>query len=585
MVRDADGKGRDGKDAMRKDAMEAGYHLKVRWKDAMTVNDFQPEVSISAVKQGVLEGKSDWRPSKDHSFKDVIDINERSAAVRKDTAIWPLLSRIPSDCLATTLSGGLASSKFGGPSDRETHASFVIFGDCDGPGGTAGHRPVGERSPCGMSTTMPDCELPRRAAAGGVENCSVGTLVGRIERGRPGQWRIRRIRFTLLPDPQSSAWSDFRVDSQSGSIRTNQLLDRERQQDYQLRIRVVDNPNGGSLQQNSVTATVTVRVLDINDNTPEIRFPRPGNRTFRVSWREAASQPVLQVLALVGDSNKELFDIDPDNGKIRANAATAAAKGSGGGVDKTEATARRMCLAEASMAFPGRRQKVLRRGGHIPGGCSGGGLRSSHVAFFWLLLCGGGPSGHGVAIFAELLGPIRGHKLAQQQPEKHRNEGGGGGAENQTGRRLGQTPASPELPWLRPYSSRSPSSPPPGSSAYQEALANRRGAPPYNDLDLGHQQGWRALSTGRRLVSASTQQQQQQQQHSSKSRLRIPLPLALSPAGGHPAPTACPGSARRICRIISCRQPSSPRSIDSKAPCDRTLKHQGKLYSIPKASL
>uniref|UniRef100_A0A1I8GRY1 Cadherin domain-containing protein n=1 Tax=Macrostomum lignano TaxID=282301 RepID=A0A1I8GRY1_9PLAT len=392
--------------------------------NVLDVNDFQPEVSISAVKQGVLEGNrtgdvavamvtvidkdtgpggevtceveptdkfrlekstenlykllltaildrettsTQWSkvccrdhgtPSlsscKDHSFK-VIDINDEAPQFEKTLYLATVVEntqRLPSDVVRVraidrdegplnnqvTYSIGQESEEYfyienrtgvikvWRAIDRETHASFVILVTATDPAGLR-DTARGERLRAGCQRQCADCDGRQLEVS---ENCSVGTLVGRIEAADPDSGEFGRIRFTLLPDPQSSAWSDFRVDSQSGSIRTNQLLDRERQQDYQLRIRVVDNPNGGSLQQNSVTATVTVRVLDINDNTPEIRFPRPGNRTFRVSWREAASQPVLQVLAvdldeadngklrfqLVGDSNKELFDIDPDNGKI-----------------------------------------------------------------------------------------------------------------------------------------------------------------------------------------------------------------------------------------------------------------------------
>uniref|UniRef100_A0A1I8JMT3 PCD16 n=1 Tax=Macrostomum lignano TaxID=282301 RepID=A0A1I8JMT3_9PLAT len=356
--------------------------------NVLDVNDFQPEVSISAVKQGVLEGnrtgdvavamvtvidkdtgpggevtceveptdkfrlekstenlykllltaildrENDWSKvclqrsrhpifeqlQRSQSFK-VIDINDEAPQFEKTLYLATVVEntqRLPSDVV-----------RFGGPSTERLTPALSFLVTATDPAGLRDTARVNV-SVRDVNDNAPTVSYPDGRQLEVSENCSVGTLVGRIEAADPDSGEFGRIRFTLLPDPQSSAWSDFRVDSQSGSsIRTNQLLDRERQQDYQLRIRVVDNPNGGgSLQQNSVTATVTgVGYQRQHTGNP---VSEAGESDIPVSWREAASQPVLQVLAvdldeadngklrfqLVGDSNKELFDIDPDNGKI-----------------------------------------------------------------------------------------------------------------------------------------------------------------------------------------------------------------------------------------------------------------------------
>lgn len=99
----------------------------------------------------------------------------------------------------------------------------------------------------------------------------------------------RKVVYSLA----DSADGFFSVDSSSGIVVLERPLDREQQSSYTLRVRATDQSPGRAL---SSLATVSITVLDVNDNPPV--FER---RDYLVSVPEDTS-PGTQVLAVFATS-------------------------------------------------------------------------------------------------------------------------------------------------------------------------------------------------------------------------------------------------------------------------------------------
>jgi hypothetical protein len=118
-----------------------------------------------------------------------------------------------------------------------------------------------------------------------------------------------------------SADGFFSIDSSSGIIILEQSLDREQQSSYNISVQATDQSPGQSL---SSFTTVTITVLDINDNPPV--FER---RDYLVTVPEDTS-PGTQVLAVFATSkdigtNAEityLIRSGNEQGKFRINPKT-----------------------------------------------------------------------------------------------------------------------------------------------------------------------------------------------------------------------------------------------------------------------
>ncbi|EPY83038.1 protocadherin Fat 3 [Camelus ferus] len=109
------------------------------------------------------------------------------------------------------------------------------------------------------------------------------------EERAPGPGINRKVVYSLA----DSADGYFSIDSSSGIIMLEQPLDREQQSSYNISVQAADQSPGQAL---SSLATVTITVLDINDNPPV--FER---RDYLVTVPEDTS-PGTQVLAVFATS-------------------------------------------------------------------------------------------------------------------------------------------------------------------------------------------------------------------------------------------------------------------------------------------
>ncbi|MBZ3882355.1 Protocadherin Fat 3 [Sciurus carolinensis] len=149
------------------------------------------------------------------------------------------------------------------------------------------------------------------------ENTATKALLTRVQAVDPDIGINRKVVYSLA----DSANGFFSIDSSSGIIVLEQHLDREQQSSYNITVRATDQSPGQSL---SSFATVTITVLDINDNPPV--FER---RDYLVTVPEDTS-PGTQVLAVFATSkdigtNAEityLIRSGNEQGKFRINPKT-----------------------------------------------------------------------------------------------------------------------------------------------------------------------------------------------------------------------------------------------------------------------
>ena len=148
---------------------------------------------------------------------------------------------------------------------------------------------------------------------------NVGTVAATDRDADP----YRDIIFSLVHNERKRA--PFEIDPVYGKIRTTEVLDREKTAYYTLYV-AAHNP--GTILTS--TATVHVRIIDINDNAPVIHFPASTNNSIHLECIYASRDPVIRVdardpdegsngrltFSMPGESAKGVFEINPNTGAI-----------------------------------------------------------------------------------------------------------------------------------------------------------------------------------------------------------------------------------------------------------------------------
>lgn len=107
----------------------------------------------------------------------------------------------------------------------------------------------------------------------------------------------------------------FAIDSSTGTIRTKSQIDREVNKFLTVGVVATDGVN-------SVTATVTVKILDANDNNPQLDS---GQNSVSVSENSSIGAHVTTILATDDDDGKNAditFDLVSNGGPFRINQTT-----------------------------------------------------------------------------------------------------------------------------------------------------------------------------------------------------------------------------------------------------------------------
>lgn len=132
------------------------------------------------------------------------------------------------------------------------------------------------------------------------EDAPVGFLLLRVQAFDPDHGENGDVRYDFGEDESSEIKSTFNVDPVSGAVTLKSSLDFEVRKSYELYIRAYD------LGANSVpsTCTVSVEIMDVNDNAPEVMIKPMASRNGDMAYiTEAAA--VESFVALVSTTDRD----------------------------------------------------------------------------------------------------------------------------------------------------------------------------------------------------------------------------------------------------------------------------------------
>lgn len=149
------------------------------------------------------------------------------------------------------------------------------------------------------------------------ENQPTGTSVGTLRAVDADSAPFNVFSFGLQPslgNPADEA-APFAVDPKSGKIVTTRILDREERDNYYLTTTVTDDGN----RTLSSTATVTILVLDVNDQAPVFAHPvADSNLSVAIFNRALKGHVVTRLRATDRDAGKNghvMYSIERGNDK------------------------------------------------------------------------------------------------------------------------------------------------------------------------------------------------------------------------------------------------------------------------------
>ncbi|XP_048454410.1 protocadherin-8-like [Rhincodon typus] len=135
------------------------------------------------------------------------------------------------------------------------------------------------------------------------EDTAPGSLLLQLEARDPDQGLNGELRFTFSPRVEADARRLFRLEPRSGRLSLNAPLDHEARARFELEVEARDR----GARPRASSCRVAVRVLDVNDNAPEIRVsalgpgPGPGEASGLASITEAAEPGSFVALVSVWD--------------------------------------------------------------------------------------------------------------------------------------------------------------------------------------------------------------------------------------------------------------------------------------------
>ncbi|XP_069748574.1 protocadherin-8 [Narcine bancroftii] len=136
------------------------------------------------------------------------------------------------------------------------------------------------------------------------EDAPPGSLLLRLEAADPDLGLNGEVVYSFSPQLPAAVRRLFRLDAQSGRLTLAGPLDRENRPNFELEVRAHDR---GAPPSAAAGCTVAVRVLDVNDNAPEIGIaplaPAAGGRGGLAHISEAAAPGSL--VALVSTSDRD----------------------------------------------------------------------------------------------------------------------------------------------------------------------------------------------------------------------------------------------------------------------------------------
>lgn len=108
------------------------------------------------------------------------------------------------------------------------------------------------------------------------ENQPPKTVIGQVEAIDRDLFPYNRHSFHIDESKSGFPVGLFKIDSRTGVIITKQYLNREEREMYNMTVVVKDDEYPAF----QTTAEIIIKVLDVNDNSPLLLFPVPGNESI-----------------------------------------------------------------------------------------------------------------------------------------------------------------------------------------------------------------------------------------------------------------------------------------------------------------
>ncbi|XP_066489020.1 protocadherin-7 [Tiliqua scincoides] len=164
------------------------------------------------------------------------------------------------------------------------------------------------------------------------ENLQPNSPVGMVTVMDADQGRNAELSLSIQPggvgvgaEPSGPGPGIFSIENDTGTIYSTVSFDRERQTSYTFRVQAVD----GGEPPRSATATVSLFVMDENDNPPLVTSP--ANSSYQVLAPSSSPRTVVSTVqardadagqnaelsySLVGGNPFKLFEVDPSSGVV-----------------------------------------------------------------------------------------------------------------------------------------------------------------------------------------------------------------------------------------------------------------------------
>ncbi|XP_032741307.1 protocadherin alpha-2-like [Rattus rattus] len=127
-----------------------------------------------------------------------------------------------------------------------------------------------------------------------LENTANGTLVIKLNASDADEGANSEIVYSLSSDVSSTTRTKFQIDANSGEIRTTGELDYEEKTSYEIQIIASDKGTPSM----SGHCKISVKLMDINDNTPEVSITS-------LSLPVQENAPLGAVIALISVSDRD----------------------------------------------------------------------------------------------------------------------------------------------------------------------------------------------------------------------------------------------------------------------------------------
>ncbi|XP_040574168.2 LOW QUALITY PROTEIN: cadherin-related tumor suppressor-like [Lepeophtheirus salmonis] len=164
---------------------------------------------------------------------------------------------------------------------------------------------------------------PKHYSASVMENASIGMEIVSTSATDKDSEMFGRLRYSIISGDSSG---DFAIGEYSGILRVNKKLDYERKNSYELTIQAEDGgDSGGSTKYD--TASVTIVILDTNDNAPLFMHSpymariienaiNTHDPIFKIEAKDKDDPPFNSIEYNLRNTHNDLFSINSLSGEI-----------------------------------------------------------------------------------------------------------------------------------------------------------------------------------------------------------------------------------------------------------------------------